>query len=70
VELMAKIKAGTVHTAGSEAVTVTVENSTSAGAFEVCFLGQRLGIEQARRLSEILTSGADKAEILDAAMAG
>jgi hypothetical protein len=67
---MATIKAGTVYTAGADAVTVTVENSTSAGAFEVCMLGQRLGIDQARKLAEVLASGADKAEILDAAMAG
>lgn len=67
---MAQIKAGTVHTAGTEAITVTIENSTSAGAFEVCVLGQRLGVDQARRLAEILNSGADKAEILDAAMVG
>lgn len=65
---MAKIKAGQVHTAGTDAAPVHIENTTERGGFEVHLLGKTFKPEQARKLAEILTSAADKAEILDAAM--
>jgi hypothetical protein len=68
---MAKpIKAGTVHTSGSETITVQIENQSERGNFEVLILGQRLNADQARQLAGVLTSAADKVEILDAAIGG
>jgi hypothetical protein len=64
---MSKIKAGQVHTAGHEVIAVELENQTSRGNFEILLCGAKLGIEQARHL---LTSAADKAEVLDAAVGG
>ena len=65
---MSKIKAGQVHTAGSEALIVELENQTHRGNFEILVCGAKLGIEQARHLAEVLGSAADKAEILNAAV--
>lgn len=66
---MAKIKAGKVNTATADAISVFLENQTESGNFEVVMGGSRLGIDQARQLAAVLTSAADKAEILDAAVA-
>ena len=65
---MSKIKAGQVHTAGHEVIAVELENQTTRGNFEILVCGKSLGIEQARHLSALLTSAADKAEVLDAAV--
>lgn len=65
---MSKIKAGQVHTAGQETIAVELENQTQRGNFEVLICGKHLGIEQARHLADVLTSAANKAEILDAAV--
>lgn len=67
---MAKIKAGTVPTAGIESVTVEIENGTARGRFEVHILGQKLTPEQSRQLADVLTDAADKAEIFEAAIGG
>lgn len=65
---MPKIKAGQAHTSGADTAIVHIENTTERGAFEVHVLGKQFKPEQARKLAEVLTSAADKAEILDAAM--
>jgi hypothetical protein len=67
---MAKIKAGTVPTAGIESVTVEIENGTARGRFEIHMLGQKMTPEQSRQLADVLTSAADKAEIFEAAIGG
>lgn len=66
---MSKIKAGQVHTATAQVIGVHLENATERGNFHVHLGESRLEISQARHLSELLATAADKAEILDAAVA-
>jgi len=67
---MAKIKAGIAHTQAADSIPVHIENATERGNFEIHAAGHRLSADQARHLAELLTGAADKAEILDAAIAG